>query len=256
MSEAPASEVVVVATQSNYIPWRGYFAQMRRASAFVLLDCVQYTRRDWRNRNRIKTPQGLAWLTIPVETKGRFEQAIDETRVSDTSWARTHLRSIEASYRRAACFEAEFGWIADAIETASREEMLSAVNRDLLVAFARRLGIGTPIVACDAVLPRADLVAMDPTRRLLELCRALGASRYLSGPAARGYLDVGLFEAAGIAVDWMDYANFAPYPQCWGEFEPYVSIVDLVLNVGCAEGRSFVDAGRGRVADRVPIRKL
>ncbi|WP_084327506.1 WbqC family protein [Salinarimonas rosea] len=236
MMQEPAGETVVVATQSNYVPWRGYFAQMRRASTFVLLDCVQFTRRDWRNRNRIKTPNGLAWLTIPVESRGRFQQAIDETRVSDPSWAQAHLRSLDASYRRAAAFEAEFRWIADAYEAVGREDMLSVINRELLVAFARRLGIATPIVPCDAVLPRADLLAMDPSRRLLELCRALGATRYLSGPAARDYLDVALFERAGILVEWMDYSGLAPYPQCWGGFEPAVSILDLVLNVGSAEG--------------------
>jgi hypothetical protein len=243
MSAPFPDQVTVVATQSNYIPWRGYFQQMWQATQFVLLDCVQYTRRDWRNRNRVKTPQGLSWLTIPVDTKGRFAQAIDETRVSDPSWAQAHLRTINACYGRAQFFYAEIGWIAQAFEEASQHDMLSAINRHLLLSFARRLGIDTPILGCDEVLPRRELVAMDANRRLLELCRALGATRYLSGPAARDYLDASLFEAHGISVEWMDYSRLSPYRQCWGPFEPSVSIVDLVLNLGSVEAAEKIRSG-------------
>jgi hypothetical protein len=231
----------VVVTQSNYIPWRGYFDQMRLADRFLLLDCVQYTRRDWRNRNRIKTPQGLAWLTIPVEVKGRYHQTIDETLIAAPDWAERHWKNIEANYSRAAAFTQEGPWLAERLKEAGTFTRLSKVNAHLLEAIARRIGIGTRIEPSSAVLPREALVAMEPTQRLLELCRAAGARRYLSGPAAKAYLDIDVFSRAGIEVVWMDYAGYSNYPQGWGGFEGEVSIIDLLLNVGAGAALSAFD---------------
>jgi hypothetical protein len=238
----------VVVTQSNYIPWRGYFDQMRLADRFVLLDCVQYTRRDWRNRNRIKTPRGFVWLTIPVEVKGRYHQAVDETLVAEPSWAERHWKSIEVNYSRAAAFAQEGPWLAERLKEAGGFKRLSEVNAHLLEAIARRIGIATRIEPSDALLPREALVAMEPTQRLLELCRAVGARRYLSGPAAEAYLDTGVFDQAGIEVVWMDYAGYPDYPQCWGGFEGTVSIIDLLLNFGAGGVLSAFERGKTTAA--------
>lgn len=229
----------VVITQSNYIPWRGYFAMIAQADELIVLDCVQYTRRDWRNRNQIKTPSGIQWLTIPVEVKGKYLQAIDETRIADPAWAAAHVRSLQANYRRAQAYESAAPWIFDLLEGAAKCPMLTEVNIALLSAMCGYLGISTPIRQSTDVLPRSELVAMSPTDRLLHLSLAACATNYLSGPAAQSYLDTGRFEQAGISVEWMDYSGFPDYQQCWGDFESKVSIVDLLLNCP-VEPRSYL----------------
>ncbi|KQT58709.1 MULTISPECIES: WbqC family protein [unclassified Aureimonas] len=222
----------VVITQSNYLPWRGYFDLLRSADEVILLDSVQYTRRDWRNRNRIKTSTGPAWLTVAVEAKGRYEQSIDETRIADPSWCETHVRSIEHAYRRAASFEAASRWLFPVMRSVAHKPLLSRVNEDLLREFCERLGFAVKMTRCTDVLPRDELRLMEPTTRLLSLAKARGATCYLSGPAAKAYLDVERFNAEGIEVAWMDYAGYPDYRQLWGSFEPSVSIVDLFMNMG------------------------
>jgi WbqC-like protein family len=205
---------------------------LRSADEVILLDCVQFTKRDWRNRNRIKTPQGTAWLTIPVEVKGRYAQAIDETRIADPAWADAHIRSIDLAYARAAHYEAVSPWLFDLLRAAAQEPLLTNVNERLLREICRRLQITMPILRCTDVIDRSSLTAMAPTERLIALAKARGATRYLTGPAARAYLDVDLFFTAGIDVAWMNYGGYADYLQLWGEFKPAVSIVDLLLNTG------------------------
>jgi hypothetical protein len=233
----------VVILQSNYLPWRGYFDLLQQADEVVLLDSVQYTRRDWRNRNRIKTPQGPIWITVPVEAKGRYFQAIDETRVTSPEWAERHKRSIELAYRRAAGFSETAPWLFEAISAAAEETLLSSLNEQLLRAVLGRLAIRTPLRRCTQILDRDSMRDMEPTGRLVALCSALSATRYLSGPSAQAYLDQAAFTAVGIEVAWMDYGGYPAYPQMWGDFEPYLSIVDLLMNTGKDAARYV---GRGR----------
>ncbi|HEU0318626.1 MAG TPA: WbqC family protein, partial [Solirubrobacteraceae bacterium] len=130
--------------QSNYIPWKGYFDLIDHVDEFVLLDEVQYTRRDWRNRNRIKTAAGIRWLTIPVQTRGRYDQRIDETRVADAGWRQSHWSAIEQAYRPAPHFAA----VAAALEPLYRDldaELLSEVNFAFLCRLRDMLSIDTPI---------------------------------------------------------------------------------------------------------------
>ncbi|MCQ4161684.1 WbqC family protein [Roseomonas sp. GC11] len=228
----PAGRVVVV--QSCYLPWRGYFAMLARAEACILLDSVQFTRRDWRNRNRIKTPRGLAWITVPVRSKGLYHAPIDAIELDGTDWIGQHMASLEANYARAPHARAELPWIAAQLRAAAGQGGLSAMNAALLRALLGRLGIATPLLRDTDLLPRAALDAADPTGRLIRLCQEQGARRYLSGPAARAYLDEARFAAAGIAVEWMDYGGLPEYPQPWGPFAPQLSIVDLLLNTGPA----------------------
>src|SRR6185295_11805572 len=131
--------------QSNYIPWKGYFDLMNAVDAFVLLDDVQYTRRDWRNRNRIKTALGTRWLSIPIQTRGRYEQRIDETRIADERWARAHWSAIEAAYRRAPHFDLIASRLAPLYATLGDAELLTEVNLAFLLGLRDLLGIDTPI---------------------------------------------------------------------------------------------------------------
>lgn len=222
----------IAIVQSNYLPWRGYFDLLRSADELILFDSVQYTRRDWRNRNIIKTPQGPQWITIPVEVKGRYRQAIDETRIADPHWAESHIRTITANYRRAARFTDVASWLFEAIRAAANEPLLTHVNEHLLSAIAGHLDVRTRFRRCTDLLDRAEMAGMDASSRLVALCRAAKAERYLSGPSARDYLDESLFAAAGIEVAWMDYNHYPDYSQLWGQFEPRVSVIDLLLNVG------------------------
>jgi hypothetical protein len=220
----------VVITQSNYIPWRGYFDQIRMADHFVFYDCVQFTRRDWRNRNRIMTPDGPRWLTIPVASKGRYTQSVDETEISDPGWADTHLKSLRHSYGRSRLFT-EHG---DLIETlyghAAGMKMLSQVNRAFTLALAEALGLGATFHDS-----RAFHLREGRSERLLGICKDLGATEYISGPAAQSYLDTELFTRGGINVRWMDYPRYRPYTQLGGDFEPGVSILDTLAHVPADE---------------------
>ncbi len=217
----------VAIVQSNYIPWRGYFDLINRVDEFVLLDEVQFTRRDWRNRNLIKTPQGAKWLTIPVASKGQYLQKISEVRVEDASWAEKHWKSIIHAYSKAPYFSRYENWLKALYENAAQETCLSAINRLFLEAICREIGINT-------VLSNSSDYALEgaKTERLLSICVQAEANCYLSGPAAKDYLEEKQFQEQGITVNWMDYADYPDYFQLHGDFDGKVSIVDLLMNVG------------------------
>jgi hypothetical protein len=216
----------VAAVQSNYVPWKGYFDLIAASDEFILLDDAQYTRRDWRNRNRIKTAQGPAWLTIPVRVRGRYTQRIDEVVVSDPGWAEAHWRTVAQTHARAECFD-EVAPAVEALYGNVPGERLSDINRHFLEGACVMLGIDTP-------LTWSTDYGSDATKdeRLVELCVKAGADEYLSGPAARSYLDESLFEREGIAVTWMDYDGYREYPQLHPPFDHHVSILDLIFNTG------------------------
>jgi hypothetical protein len=230
----PQRRVAIV--QSNYIPWKGYFDLIAGVDEFVLYDEVQYTRRDWRNRNRIKTGQGLAWLTIPVEVSGHYLQRISDVVVSDSRWAEVHWRTIVHQYTAAAGAADRLGDLERLYRETPRQR-LSEINEYFLSAIAAWLGIATP-------LRRSSELELEGDRsgRLLNICRQLGASIYVSGPAARGYLDERLFAEAGIAVEWADYSGYREYRQLHPPFEHKVSVVDLLLNEG-QQARRFLKHG-------------
>jgi hypothetical protein len=180
----------------------------------------------------IKTRAGLRWLTIAVESKGAFHQSIDATRVADLTWATRHIQQIEASYRSAAEFENTAPWLFESLRKAARFRFLSEINRELLTAICGRLEIRTPIVFDRELVSRSKLDELSATERLSTLAEAAGATHYLTGPAARSYLELGPFTTRGIEVRWMSYDGYPDYAQCWGQFAPQVSIVDLLLNCG------------------------
>jgi hypothetical protein len=220
----PEKRVAVV--QSNYIPWKGYFDLINLVDEFVLYDDRQYTRRDWRNRNRIKTPQGSQWLTIPVEVKGRYHQRIDETRIDDPMWAERHWKTLSHTYASAPHF-AEYAEVFEALYRNARDPLLSNVNRTFLEAVCELLGIGTTLSwSSDYDVQGTKL------ERLLDLCRATGTTAYLSGPSAREYIDESRFEEAGIALEYMDYSGYPEYSQLHPPFDHEVTILDLLFSTG------------------------
>ena len=233
----------VAIVQSNYVPWKGYFDLLRAADEFVLYDGVQYTRRDWRNRNRIKTADGTQWLTVPVEVKGKYAQAIRETRVSDRGWAENHLTRLRHAYGKAPFWRDHQPLLTELYAEAAGDEFLSAVNARFIRRLCAVLGIATRIT--DSAVYQLD--NPDPSGRLLDVCLQAGATEYLSGPAAKSYLDEGLFRAAGVTVRYMDYAGYPEYPQLHGPFDHAVSVIDLLVMTG---PRAAEDLARNPGAER------
>jgi hypothetical protein len=220
----------VAIVQSCYIPWKGYFDIVNRVDEFVLYDDRQYTRRDWRNRNRIKTPHGTQWLTVPVLVRGKYDQRIDETRVSEPGWAEKHWRTLEHNYAAAPHFDVYAPTFEAAYRAVADEPSLSAINRSLLETVLGVLGIQTTLSwSTDYEAEGAK------TERLVSLCRAAGAAHYVSGPAAKAYLEEERFEEAGIELGYVDYEGYAEYPQLHGGFDHFVTVLDLIFNTGPAE---------------------
>ena len=227
----------VVIVQSNYIPWKGYFDLIAAADECILLDEVQFTKRDWRNRNRIKTPQGIQWLTVPVLTRGAYHQAISATRIVDGQWSKVHWESLARSYRRAPHFDS-VAQVVKPIYLEQRHTHLSELNRVLIGAVCGVLGIPTRVNASSDY----ELTGTK-SERLVSLCRQSGATEYITGPAARAYLDETLFGRTGIRVRWFDYSGYPEYPQLWGGFTHEVSALDLLFNCG-GEAPRYMQWGR------------
>jgi len=187
---------------------------------------MQYTKRDWRNRNVIKSPGGLIWLTIPVQVKGQYFQKIKETVVAHVNWRRSHWQSILHSYAKAEYFSAHKNLFED-LYLNSTETFLSRINYRFLTAVCQILGIKT------AITWSMDYRLVDgKTEKLVDICKQAGATEYLSGPSAKAYLDEELFTQAGIKLRYMNYSGYPEYRQLHGPFEPNVSIIDLIFNEG------------------------
>lgn len=222
-----ADEKTLVVLQPGYLPWLGFFDQMRRCSTFVLYDDVQYDKGGWRNRNRIKSKDGPLWLTVPVLTKRRFGQRLLDVEIDTTRpWARSHLRSVRQCYAMAPYIDR---YLPELSEVLSRPwDRLVELDIALIALMADWLGLERHVVRSSEVAIRGS-----GSERLVELCRHFGATHYLTGDAARAYLDMSLFVERGITVHWHGFRH-PTYPQQHGEFVPYLSTVDLVLNCGDA----------------------
>ncbi len=193
---------------------------------FVIYDDMQYTRRDWRNRNMIKTKDGVKWLTIPVEAKGKYFQKINETKISDSSWTENHWNTIKHSYSKAKYYE-EYKDIFEELYLDCKEEYLSKVNYRFMKKICEMLGINTPMTWSSEFT-----LLEEKTERLVDICKKLGATDYYSGPAAKAYMNEELFEKENITIHYFDYSGYPPYRQLHGEFTHAVSIIDLLFNEG------------------------
>lgn len=222
----PSKSLAVV--QSNYIPWKGYFDLINAADEFVLYDDVQYTKNDWRNRNKIQTPQGPQWLTIPVKTSGNFGDTIKDVNVSTQKWRKKHWKSLVQNYGKAPFF-AEYKDRFETLFLDSHEARLSGINAVFIREICKMLGIETTIHwSMDFQMPE------DRVERLIFLNEALGCDHYLSGPAARAYMDQRLheFDDKGIKVSFVDYTGYPEYTQLHSPFVHAVSALDLIFTQG------------------------
>lgn len=220
----------VVVIQSNYIPWKGYFDMLSRADTVVLFDAVQSTKNDWRNRNQIKTSSGKQWLTIPIRHSTAIR--VRDVEVANRDWHRKHFRTLSQAYADAPHAPDILPILERLYAEAGELTHLAAINRIFIRAICERLGIGGRFIEVESLLDDERHDSLEPSRRLAEICRQLGATAYLTGPAARSYLDTAAFEAFAIEVEWFDYDGYPEYPQLHGSFDHAVSIVDLLLMTG------------------------
>ncbi len=216
----------VAISQSNYIPWKGYFDLINSVDEFVILDCVQYTRRDWRNRNKIKTPNSTMWLTVPVSVKGKYYQKISEVKIKDTNWRTNHWKSIEFNYRKSIHFGEISKWLKP-LYFEKEYEFLSDLNKTFITGISSYLNIKTKIKDSYEFNTSSN-----KNERIMDILKELDATTYFSGPAAKNYIDEEFFCKNNIIVKWMNYENYPKYKQLWGGFIHEVSILDLIFNCG------------------------
>ncbi len=227
----------VVVLQPGYLPWVGYFDQMMRADIFVHYDDVQFDKHGWRNRNRIKSPSGSPyWLTVPVRHGGLGRLQILDVEIDNrTAWARKHIGTIRQFYARAPFVSRYLPELEEVLH--ARWDRLVDLNLAVTDLIRRWLGI-----KCETVRSSQLGISGGRTERLVAICRHFGADCYLSGNAAITYLDVGQFAPQGITVEWQDFVH-PIYKQQHGEFVPYLSVIDLILN--CGEESADVIRQRG-----------
>lgn len=215
----------VVVLQSNYIPWKGYFDLIHDADLFIFYDDLQYTKNDWRNRNKIKSPRGAEWLTIP--TGSDMNRLICDVELKDARWQQKHWKTLLQNYGNSFHFVQYRDFFEDFF-LAQRWFNLSDLNQHLIRYISTEL-LGISTTFQDS---RDYALSRHKQERLLELLAKVGADRYISGPAAKSYIEPGRFEAMGIKLTWKDYNGYPEYPQLFPPFEHGVSILDLLFNVG------------------------
>ena len=219
----------VAILQPSYLPWLGYFEQLAHADLFLFLDDVQYTRSDWRNRNRIKTPRGPAWLTVPVRRTGLQKRILDATIDYSSAWPERHLNMLAEQYRRAPYYEEVSALLRPHL--LARPERLRDLCAGLVHDLARYMGLSFRTMYTSELGVRAD----DPTERLVRLCERVEATSFYEGRAGAAYLDVPRFRSAGIDVVFQDYRH-PHYSQFHPPFVSHLSVVDLLYHVGRASG--------------------
>lgn len=227
----------VGAIQPCYLPWRGYFDFIASVDLFVFLDDVQYTKRDWRNRNKIKVQQGTAWITVPVSYRNQA-QLICQTPIDySIPWQNRHVSMFRSAYGKAKFFDQALA-VLDMINRC-RYDDIGQLDIATTKCICNYLGIGTPLILSSQLNLQGT-----KTARLIDLVAKVGASAYLSGPSARSYLDFSAFADHGIGLAFKSY-DYPVYPQLWGDFEGAVSVLDLIANCGPA-ARSLI---RSRTPD-------
>lgn len=225
----------VVILQPSYIPWRGYFDQIRSADLFIFYDDVQYDKHGWRNRNQIKTVNGKQWLTIPVHTKGVTQGIpIMDVRIDHNKpWRKKHLKSLTYAYTKAPYFQEYLPWLESIYSR--QDEFLSEFTISTTKEIAKLLGITSTKYMRSSEIENVD---GQKTDRVIQILQSVGAKHYISGPSAREYIDISAFRDAGISLDFMEY-NYPEYEQLHPPYDPFVSILDLIFMQGKDSLRYF-----------------
>ena len=224
--------MIAVILQPSYIPWRGYFDQIRRADLFIFYDDVQYDKHGWRNRNQIKTAQGKQWLTIPVHSSGVTQGVpIKAVKIDQSKpWAKNHLKALTISYSKAPCFKQYLPLLESFYER--RDEFIADFTVEITIKLARELG-NQPYALYALLGVGRDRLAQK-TDRLIQILKRVGATHYISGPSAQDYIETEKFAAADITLEYIRY-DYPEYPQLYPPYDPFVSVLDLLFmaGVGC-----------------------
>jgi hypothetical protein len=215
--------MMVTVHQPNYLPYLGLFHKMTRADVFVVFDIAQYSKQlGWHNRNQIKTPRGVQWMTVPVR-RGTL-QTIRDVQIADVRWALRHGRALDANYRRAPYYESYSRELKTVLGKPWTH--LAELNESLIRLVARWMDIPTKVIRASELPPPPT---KDPTSKILHLVRSVGGDAYLSGQGGHGYLDEAQF--TDIRLEYDEFVP-APYPQLFGEFVPNLSVIDAIFNCG------------------------
>lgn len=218
---------ILSAHQPAYLPWLGYFDKIKKSDVFVYLDDVQFETNSFINRNQIKTPQGLQWLTVPVHTSKHLSKTVSQTMISNEEWKRKHLKAIELNYKRAPFFEIYYPVIVDSINLADTKS-ISDVCWSMMYLWQVILSLWNTQIVRSSSLGLEDL---PKSLKLVEMCKKLNSNVYLSGINGKNYIDEEIFRKEGIKVLYQNYF-YVEYPQLWGNFVPNLSIIDFLMNVG------------------------
>lgn len=221
--------MIVTILQPSYIPWRGYFHQILKSDLFIFYDDVQYDKHGWRNRNRIKTPNGVQWITIPVLSGGAVKDntPINQIQIDwQRNWNKKHWQMLKQSYARSPFFK-NYENLLDQFYNA-HPLLLADFTIEMTISLAGELGItGTKFMRSSEL----QGIEGHKTDRLINILKRVGATGYISGPSAKDYLDEGSFQNVGISIEYMNY-DYPAYPQLFPPFDPYVSILDLLFMTG------------------------
>ena len=210
--------------QPQYLPWLGYFNKMAVADVFVLLDTVQYKKNEWQNRNKIKTAQGWQWLTVPVSYK--FPEKINEVRINGrVHWQDIHIKGLATNYSKAPFFDALNKGLSEIFD--EDWEMLAPLNIFVVKKLAAMLGVTTPIY----VASELDSFPQSPDERLIAITKYFGGTTYLAGEGGQAYMNIEMYKKEGVDVTFLAY-DHPVYPQLFGSFEPFLSVLDLLMNCG------------------------
>lgn len=217
--------MILTAHQPVYLPWLGLYHKIALADNFCIFDIAQYQNKDFNNRNRIKTNAGSIWLSVPVESKGHYEKSLKDIKIVNNGWNRKHFKSIDLAYRKAPFYSKYIDQL-EFLLLGNSYTYLADLNFSTLEFGLKSLGIDLPILTASNFAfegVKSDLV--------LDMCRKLGANNYLFGTQGKDYADISSFIKSNVKPYFQEYIH-PVYPQLHGEFEPYMSIIDLLFNVG------------------------
>ncbi|OGF51209.1 MAG: hypothetical protein A2044_06805 [Candidatus Firestonebacteria bacterium GWA2_43_8] len=224
--------------QPQYIPWLGYIDKLAKSEAFVFLDNVQYKKREFQNRNKIRTKEGFLWLTVPVVTKGKYDQLIREVEIDNSeNWRKNHFEALRHNYGKAPFYPEHEKFLKDIY---SKEwKKLSELNMYIVKYILDYLGIQIPLY-----LESELAIEGVKTDRLVNICKKLKADIYLSGQGAKDYIEEGKFAAAGIKLEYQEFEH-PVYTQVFNGFESHLSVLDLLFNKGRESAKIFKDVNKG-----------
>ncbi len=215
--------MLITIHQPQYLPWLGYLDKIDKADVFVILDNVQFKKNEWQNRNRIKTAQGCQWITVPVLY--RFPEKINEVRINNkANWGRKHLQALITNYSNSTYFDNYKSFFED-IFSRSWDRLVD-INIEIIKFLISALDLKTKLVIASDLKLREE-----PTERLIDICKTLNGNIYLAGKDGNKYMNLELFDKEGIEVIFQDFKH-PVYNQLFGEFEPYMSAIDLLFNCG------------------------